>query len=123
MDKYESFSAGDMARFDAMLDKHWARVDPTTQKAHASNKDSFWQITDLIPGVKVGENMNAPRMNFRVQRYHRAKTYEAGVGPDSTRKQTRHVAWNELSGRGELVSPGAVTVEYDDFLKQFVEDK
>jgi hypothetical protein len=116
------FSPEDMAKFSALWNRHWKRVDPETKKPHANSTQFFWEVAHMFPAVKAGGNMNAPEMNFQVQRYYRGKTYEAQL-EDKGATVTRHLAFHEVNPRGELVSPGYIMVSYDDFLKQFVEDK
>jgi len=122
---YDSlFSEADLEKYSALWDRKYVRVDPETRKPHTYPKgqESFWEIVHMFPAVPAGGNNNAPQMQFQVQRFLLNKTYEAKT-PDGkggvNGSLTRHVAWNDLNRKGELVSPGYVTVDYEGFKKQF----
>ena len=116
------FSAEEMQSFNKILLKKWVRIDPKTKKPHTNSKDIFWEVDNMIPMSRAGADMNRPKMNFKVQAYWRRKTYEASTEGGSS-KTVRHEAFNEVNSRGELVRPGYIIVEYDNFLTQFAEDK
>jgi len=116
------FSDEEMAQFNRIMQKKWVRVDPNTKKAFANSKDLFWEVDNMCPMSKFGEDMNKPKMNFKVQAYYRRRTYEAATDQKGG-KTTRNMAYHEVNDRGELLKPGFLWVDSENFPKHFVEDK
>lgn len=120
------FSEEDLAKFNALWGRRFVRVDPETKKPHANSKDRFWEVEHMYPAVSVNGNMTAPKMEIVVQPYWRNKTHTAQL-PDgkggASGTTVRHDAIHQVNSKGELEAPGFVRLEYDNFVKQFVEDR
>lgn len=105
-----------------LLGRRFIRVDPNTKRPHDNSKDFFWEILHMYPATPAGGNMNEPDMQLVVQRYHRARTYQSDIEQGGNLKVTKHEAWHDLDGRGQLRAPGYISITLEGFLKQFVED-
>ena len=106
--------------------QHLIRVDPTTGKAHESNKQTFWMVMHSHPGrdityAEAGLPVVGPeKVYLQLQRFWRHKTYQAAIGPnDSKNTVTRHQPYVIRNKHGDVVDSGTRAISLEDFKKQY----